>query len=328
LEGFDKAEWAKRLESTLRPRFSTFHTLAWESTKWLTIEQAGDERVELLGRHYDADGLSQPIRWYLRREGGEWRVYDFEMLELSVRFSALLAWGMDMVATGSKLDPVVLRELAQSAELLRQGLLDEDDLEVLLENADSLMAGEISEELRRFVLLVRAITYIALDELDLALQDLAALEQLPVASPVLYHLRGEILVAQERFELGIEAFRRYGEKLGYDASLHESISDACLAVEKFDLAAEHARLGLADQPLSIGCLASLAAALPAGQLEQLEPYFARHRFSEEALASVLFWCVETDRIPGARYAYKALKQHRPESELIKEFREMLDYSDF
>ncbi len=327
VEGVDAAEWVKRLEVGLRPRFSAFRSMAWESTRWLNFERSAEDRVEILGRHYDVEGMSQPIRWYLQREGDRWRIYDFEMLGMGVRFSALLAWGMNMGAA-SNLRAGVLQEFAQSAELLQQGLLDEDGLEALVENADELMAAEVPQELRRFVLLIRAVAFMALEELAVALQDLGALEQLPVESPVLHQLRGEIYVVQERYELAIESFRKYGERLGFDAALHESISDAYQAMDKWELAAEHARLGLADQPLSIGCLASLAAALPAGRVEQLLPYFERHGYSEEALASVILWCVQTDRLAGARYTYKLLKEKQPSSELIAELRETLDFADF
>lgn len=327
LEGVEEAEWVRRLEAGLRPRFSAFRSLAWESTKWLSFERSAEDRAEVLGRHYDAEGMSQPIRWYLLLEGDRWRVYDFEMLEMSARFSALLAWGMN-VGASSNVKAGRLQEFAQSAELLRQGLLDEDDLEALVESADELMAAEVPEELRRFVLLIRAVALMALEELDVALQDLGTLEKLPVESPILHQLRGEIYVFQERYELAIESFRRYGERMGYDAALHESISDVYRAIDKWDLAAEHARMGLADQPLSIGCLASLAAALPAGQVEQLQPYFERHGYSEEALATVILWCVETDRLAGARFTYKILKEKQPSSELIEELREKLDYADF
>lgn len=327
VEGVDEAEWVRRLEAWVRPRFSAFRSMAWESTRWLKFERSAEDRVEILGRHYDAEGMSQPIRWHLLREGDRWRVYDFEMLEMSARFSALLAWGMN-VGASSDVGPGDLQEFAQSAELLRQGLLDEDGLEALVENADELMAAEVPQELRRFVLLIRAVAFMALEELDVALQDLGVLEKLPDESPILHQLRGEIYVIQERYELAIESFRKYGERLGYDAALHESISDAYQAIDKWELAAEHARLGLADQPLSIGCLASLAAALPPGAVEQLQPHFERHGHSEEVLASVILWCVETDRLAGARFAYKVLKEKQPSSELIEQLRETLDYADF
>jgi len=327
LEGVDDAEWVKRLEVGLRPRFSAFRSMAWETSKWLQFERSSEDRVEILGRHYDEDGTSQPIRWHLRREGDRWRVYDFEMLEMSARFSALLAWGMNM-GPSATLPAGMLQEFAQSAELLRQGLLDEDDLEALVENADELMAADVPQELRRFVLLIRAVAYMALEELDVALQDLGTLEKMPVESPILHQLRGEIYAAQERYELAVESFRKYGDRLGFDAALHESMSDAYRAIDKLELATEQARLGLADQPRSIGCLASLAAALPAGQLEQLEPHFELHGHSEEVLASVILWCVETDRLEGARYAFRALKKHQPASELIESLKEILDYADF
>jgi tetratricopeptide (TPR) repeat protein len=321
-----QAEVRDGLAAGMRAKFRSFGELAWNDVKWIRFEQVDEQRVSLLGRHYDADELSTCVHWWLKREGVHWKVYDLEILDMNMRFSALVGAGFSLA--GRSLKSVNnFQELASSAELLNSGMLDEEDLEDLIENADAVIDDEVPADLKRFALFLRAIALVQLDEASSALEDLATLEKMPSNSPILYRLRGEILVSQERFEAAIESFKKLGEQLGYDVSVYESISDAYLALGKYEAAAEHARLGLKDKPESVGCLASLAAALPPAKVAELEPFFKDHEYDEDVLATVIVWCLDSDRLAGAKYAFQALKKHHPKSDLIEAFSEDLDSAD-
>jgi tetratricopeptide (TPR) repeat protein len=329
IPALDEAEQTKvleRLETAMRSRYRSFAELAWSEVKWNRFERIDEQRVVIMGRHYDAAEASTNVYWWLKREGEHWKVYDLEIVDMNMRFSAMVGAGYSMAGRPLK-SLQAFQELADSAEILNSGMMDEDDLEALIENADAVMDDEFPVDIKRFALFLRAVALTQLNETDAALEDLNALEKLPGESPVLYRLRGEILVAEERFEAAIESFEKLGEKLGFDVGVHESISDAYLALGKYEPAADHARRGLQDMPESMGCLASLAAALPASKVEELEPFFKDHDYDEDVLVMVVMWCVEADRMAGAKFAYKALKKHHPNNEILEEFREELDSND-
>ncbi|MBL8890829.1 MAG: hypothetical protein JNL67_12690 [Planctomycetaceae bacterium] len=321
------AEFRKLLETGLRSQFRTFSDLAWVEAKWVRFEQLDEQRVVLLARHYDSIEPTHTVRWWLKREEESWQIYDFEIVDFNLRVSTMLGTGFSFAKDRPAL-LAAIQELSIKVNSLASGQLDEEDMEQLIEVADEVLDDEYPEDIKRFGLLIRAMALMQLDELPEALDDLKQLEKMPVESPILYGLRGDILSAQERFEAAIESYKKLGDSLGYDVSVHESIADAYLALGEWEKAEQQARLGLQDWPESTGCLASLAAALPPNKVAELDPFLRELDYDEEALATVIFWCIEADRLAGARFAYKLLKEHHQDSDLIEEFREALDTSDY
>lgn len=326
LEEAKHAEIRTRMDAAMRSKYRSFAELAWTNVKWIRFERLDEQRVVLLGRHYAEDELSTSVRWWLKLEDDQWSVYDLEILDLNLRFSTMAGAGFSIGAKRPE-SLGAFQELTNVAELLNTGVLDEEGLENLVDNADLVLDDEFPTDIKRFVLLLRALALAQLDDATGALADLAALEKMPGESPILYRLRGEILAEREQYAAAIESFKKLGEGLGFDVSVHESLSDTFLAWGKFDQAAEHARLGLQDMPESYGCLASLAAALPSSKVAELEPFFKDHDYDENVLATVIMWCAEFDRMAGAKFAYQALKKHHPNSDLVEEWREDLDSAD-
>ncbi len=320
------SELRERMEVAMRSKFRNFSELAWTHVKWTRFERLDDQRVVVLGRHYDADELSTSMRWWLKREAEQWRVYDLEILDLNLRFSTLA--GVGFLVSGRQPESMTaIQELSSAAEILNSGMLDEEDLEQLIENADFVLDDEFPDDIKRFALLLRALSLVQLDDATAALEDLARLEKMPSESPILYRLRGEILASQGRHAAAVESFQKLGEHLGYDVSIHEALSDIFLDWGKWEQAADHARSGLEDMPKSIGCLASLAAALPMSKVAELEPLFKDHEYDEYVLATVIEWCVDADRLAGAKFTYQILKKHHPKSNWVQEWGEDLGSVD-
>lgn len=320
-------ETRKLLETGLRGQFRTFSELAWVQAKWVRFERLDEQRVVVLARHYDSLEPIHTVRWWLKREEETWRVYDLEVVDFNLRISSMLGIGFSF-AKDRPASLAALQELSVKVNSLASGMLEEEDLEELIELADEVLDDDYPEDFKRFGLLIRAMALMQLEELPEALDDLKKLEKMPTESPMLHGLRGDILVATEQYEAAIKSYVKLGEALGYDVSVHESIADAYLAMEEWENAEKHARLGLEDLPESMGCLASLAAALPPSKMAELEPFFRDNGYDEERLATVIYWCVEADRLAGARYAFKLLKEHHKDSDLIEEFREMLESADY
>jgi tetratricopeptide (TPR) repeat protein len=326
LEAAELSQLRERMEVAMRSKYRNFSELAWTHVKWTRFERLDDQRVVVLGRHYDANELSTSVRWWLKREADEWKVYDLEILDLNLRFSTLAGVGFSVA--GKQLESMsAFQEISSAAEMLNSGMLDEADLEQLIENADLVLEDEFPDDIKRFALLLRAVALAQLDDATAALEDLEQLEKMPGESPILYRLRGEIFASQERHAAAIESFQKLGELLGYDVGIHEALSDIFLDWGKSEQAADQARLGLKDMPESVGCLASLAAALPASKVAELEPLFKDHDYDEYVLATVIEWCVEADRLAGAKFAYQILKKHHPNSDLVQEWGEDLDSVD-
>lgn len=320
------AECRKVLETGLRGQFRTFADLAWVRAKWLQFERLDEQRVVLLARHYDSEEPLQTVRWWLKREQDTWRVYDFEILDLNLRISTMLGIGFSF-AENRPASFEAFQELAVKANALVSGMLEDEEIELLIESADEVLEDDYPDDIRRFGLLIRAVALAQLDEMSEALDDLKRLEKMPVESPILHGVRGDILAETERYEAAIESYVKLGDALGYDFSVHESIADAYLGLEDWENAEKHARLGLQDWPESVGCLASLAASLPSTKMEELEPFFREHDYDEETLATVIYWCLASERLAGARHTFELLKTHHKDSELIEDLRESLESAE-
>ncbi len=331
MEEAENQKFIEALQAGLRSHVGRFTQMAWHEAKWIRFERLSDDRVILLGRHYDEDGVGSPIRWWLVREDDKWKFYDLEMLDVNIRFSYFAGLGF---TAGVNQSPWVRQftPLLSLIEQLQTGMLDEDELEDLIDLAsdllDEVLHADIPVEIRSFLMLYRALALVSLEELDEALSQLDRLEKLGVEVPILHQVRADIYSHQERYQLAIKSLITYGQLLGFDASVHESLSDAYLELGEQEKAAHHARQGLLDQPLSLGCLASLGAALPPNKTHELEPHFAKHDYDEYALVMVIDWCLVNEQLPGARFSFKLLKKHHPNSESIEEYRSQLDSADY
>jgi tetratricopeptide (TPR) repeat protein len=295
--------------------------------KWIRADRINADQWVILGRHYDDQETCHPMRWWLIRQGDEWRLADLQFIDMNLRLSALMVVGFEQA-------PAVWPEIRTFARLLqvvdrfKEGNLDDSEIEQMIVLTERLEHTKLPVELKSTILLCRVLGLAYQEELDPALEALDQMEKLSPNTPIVHELRGQIYASQERFGLAIPQFLKYGQMVGFDASLYESMADAAMADGKEEQSATYARLGLADQPESLGCLASLAAVLPVPQLSELDPYFKRHQHSEEMLSMVIDWCLSSEKMPAARYAYRALKKHQPQSELIEDLRSRLDYADY
>ncbi|MFP6899510.1 MAG: hypothetical protein VCA36_01120 [Opitutales bacterium] len=79
----------------------------------------GKEALVYLGI-WDADQVQIKMRWWLHRDDGRWRAYDYEVLDMSMRFSTLSGLGMKMADDN---DPSIRQfpKLMEGFQQLAQG---------------------------------------------------------------------------------------------------------------------------------------------------------------------------------------------------------------
>ena len=310
-------------------RIQQFRSMAWDEAKWLEFETRDDGSVVLLARHFaEEDGTTSYVKWYLQSIDGQWRIVDYESLDVNLRFTTLLRLGLEGVSDGQEW-PVIASQFFDLIWPVMLGIeVDEDfDFEFALDLGEKILRTKPPEDVVGLTAFLQATLLFTFgDEHDEkeALDYLSDLEKSHPEMPVLYYLRGTILEYRGEYSAAIESFLEYGRRLDFDANLHEQIADCYFYVGQRELSAKHAELGLKERPLSIGCLCSFAAALQSHQLDRLEPYLAKHEFDEGVLEAVIDWVLGQESMPAARFVFDLLQTHHPQSELIEYYEDLID----
>jgi len=329
LDEIGRKRFEKLMQRKMIGMVDRLRPMAWDEARWLQREEIEADTIMVLGRFYNKEvGIFTYVRYWLRKSNDQWQVFDFEDLDFNLRFSTLAQFGLDALKAGETWPLATAKFIETIMPILLDPDFDEEiDHEELIELGDQILEGNPPAEIVGFVSWTQIwLMFNFGDEIDekVALDELDELENSHPSMPGLYYLRGSIHQALENHQEAIDAFLAYAKLLDFDADMHEMISDSYLSLGKEELALKHAELGLEDHPLSVGCLCSFANALPADDLDRLEPHFARHKYDEGTLASVIDWCIYEEKSKTARYVFAKLIEHHPESEYLEIYQEDID----
>lgn len=306
-------------------------SLPLDRLRFLSLDPISESRVAVVTRSFDSDlAISLYMKWWLIRTDGEWQVYDFQDIDSGLRVSALVG-----VVAGAALDGSEwLTDFGELIEIHRAWLSGQSlDAQGLVEACDRLLEFDLPADCHAFVLVTRLGGMQVLDDFDEsmaeeALMDLDELRDLKTDTPVEYYLRGIMLSELERHEEAIQAFETYANRLTWDADVCEMVADAWAALDKDAKAVEFALRGLSDNAGSVGCLMTLAVALPADRKSEMDVWLQRHGFAEGVLEGVIDWCLANDDTMGALHGFKHLRRHHPNSYLIDYYNEVMNITDY
>lgn len=290
----------------------------------LKLEFRDDDSAEVFVRHWD-DNLEvyAKYRWWLVDTGDGWKFFDVEDVEYNMRASALLG----SIHQASRDNQPWVRELTALVSAMLQDADDEgtDLVESIQDEVDQLLDRTIPDGLRAWVLSYKILWLLDQDgRTEDALDYIDEMEDLNGEYPAVWYLRGHALGDLEEYQAALDAFGLYAKRFGWDADICEYVSDTYFWMDNPARAAEFAEKGLADNPRSWGCLASLAVSLPADQKSKLDSHLGNLEHDEAAMEYVMDWAIELEDLDAARHVYQLLIRHHPDSELIGYYQEILD----
>lgn len=294
-------------------------------------EQGGDPKVAVTTRSIDRDlGITVYMKWWLVQADDEWRLYDFQDIGTGLRWST--ATGSLAAAAQQEKEWVApFLEFASMQQAIKTG--QSLDVEGIFETSARLLESEMPADCRAYVLIVRSGVAQMLDDFDEAMAadlliDLDELRELDLDTPMESYVRGTLLVELEQYEDAIASFEKYAERLAWDADVCESVADAWAALDDDAKAVEYALRGLNDNADSVGCLMTLAVALPADRKSEMDAWLQRYGFAESVLESVIDWCLANDDTMGALHGFKHLRRHHPDSYLIDYYNKVMNITDY
>lgn len=289
-----------------------FSQLGFNSFKISRIEKKGPRQVLVYARHWNEGGWYwSRLRWWLFKENGAWKIFDYENLDCGLRATTLMGC-MFAEIKEPWIQPVV-RLFRKQMELNQS----EDGISDLEPEIKTVLTHRLPPEIECAVLLIRVSILLEREEVDEATAVIDRIESLGMDVPATLYLRGSLLMSQELSEEAIKQFEKYASRLGWDSDIHEMVSDCNYLSGNKEAALEHALKGLEDQPGSYSCLASATVASTPGQITDLEARFQAMPEVEDAYEVALDYAIEVEEFDVARALFEIFKKNLPDSELIE-----------
>ena len=227
---------------------------------------AKEDEAVVITRHWDADGIGSKFRWWIYKDGDTWRAYDMEVLEMSMRFSTMLAIGFSEAEKGS-LSKADLAKLLQAVQMVAIGEVAEAE-ETLVESG-RLALPPVLEGLR---LVMLAAVYVDSHRYDTALDAADKAEAASKDMPMVHYLRAVAFNGQKKHDQAMASANLYLEQLGEDADILVEVGDAHLGMGETDKAVAAYRGALKDDPQAVFAVLGLLRVDPAQSGSVVEDY--------------------------------------------------------
>lgn len=242
----------------------------WIRHELRSVQPIGDgSEVLVYGRHWDEDGLSHKIRWWLMEDGARWRVYDLEWLEMSMRLSTSLGIGMKLAFEDDPSAELV-SDLMEAVAVALEGETGEA-LELLLELESAGLAPAL--ESLRLMFLTSLLSEGREYREALTYAD-RTVEQAPDL-PLIHLLYAGIYNALERHGEAVASLEEYAFHLGRDADYYYELGRAHHGLDRPAEAVEAHRAGLADDEQSGSNVLGLMRVLPPEERDSLVAHYGR-----------------------------------------------------
>lgn len=244
--------------------------MRWDRVQIKRIQFSNDRsEATVFARHWDDTGqVSTRRRWWMRKQGEQWRVYDLEELEGNLRLTTAMAMALTPrgLAPWARFSPQITQaKRAVFAEDYEEAGRVLKDLENVTFPAP--VEGMLS--------MLRASVASARDEFEEALKHLDRAEALHPDFPMLHLLRSVLHNQMENYELAVQHGRKFIDLLGEDTDAYFQIGTALAALDRKAEAADAYRRGLDDYPDSIDNLTGLSQVLSVGRKAELNERLGR-----------------------------------------------------
>lgn len=255
----DRRDFRRGLSQGLGPslaqRGQVFH---WDATDIRNIKKLNNDEAVVIARHKHSNGMSLKMRWWVTRRNGDWKIYDFEDLDMASRVSsemaALLGEGLGRAADIGR----AIKNIVEAIQAVIQE--DVDGAEKKLALVQGIPLPPRLESLRHLanglVLLHRAKFAEALKALDEA-------QRLHADLPLADFLRGIALNRLGKPDQALKHLTAYRDLLGEDGEVCREVAEALREQHRFDEAAKEYRKSLdlnpKDSDAFLGLLRSLGS---------------------------------------------------------------------
>ncbi|MCI0461269.1 MAG: hypothetical protein L0Z62_30345 [Gemmataceae bacterium] len=244
----------------------------WSRTEIQSIKLLAKGQEAVVVARHRGDGGTAKMRWWLKKDGPSWRLYDLEDLDTGIRISTLLAGAFAELGQG-----LVVPDWIKAGPLMQRA-------------GKAMVEGNIEEAERLLVQIARyefpkplaALRWMMEGAIRLAQQRpaeaLACCEKARTFNPdvpILDFLSGAACNALRRFDKALTHLHAYRNLLGEDTNISHQLGIALAGLGRREEAAQAFRRSLDDDPKSLDALNELRRLLPRGKKGELAKRFAR-----------------------------------------------------
>lgn len=233
---------------------------AYDRHRVLKVERLDRNERLVYVRHYDNElNITTQMRWWLVLTENGWRIYDFEDLSMGLRIVNFMGTVMSGAA-GASPEPWIADFLPLAQAIQTVDFTDVESALTLAEPVEKFCKHELPPDIRRFASMMRTSMLQLKEDGEGSVAELEAAMEGGYESPLHHYLMGGSLMLLGKYEEALDAFGKHAETFGWDSDVLEGVSDCHFQLGDMKSASQAALDGLADNPASINCLCSLAAA--------------------------------------------------------------------
>lgn len=208
------------------------------------------------------------MRFWLHRDGGNWKVYDWSHLTTRLRYTSLVAEDIELPESTRK-------EAASQKRTAALGAFNAEDYAAAEKHYASLDFEALPPRVRAFQRMLYGISLIELNRPAEAMQRLDEVQQSGMHFPIANLHRATAQVRMGEYAEAEAPARQFVDEVGASALGSERLAEALIGLKRPAEATEALRRGLDQEPDSITCLSLLATVLPADQQSEIVDRFAR-----------------------------------------------------
>ena len=253
---------------SLAQRGEVFH---WIATDIRHVKKLNNDEAVVISRHKHTNGMSLKMRWWMTRRNGDWKIYDFEDLDMASRFSSeiavLLGQGLGRAAEIGR----TVKSIVEAIQAVIQE--DLDGAEKKLAQVQGIPLPPRQESLRQ---LANALVLLHRGNFADALKALDEAQRLHADLPLADFLRGIALNRLGKADQALKHLTAYRDLLGEDGEVCREVAEALREQHRFDEAAQEYRKSLDFNPKDgdafLGLLRSIG---PDSNKDDIGPRFAK-----------------------------------------------------
>jgi tetratricopeptide (TPR) repeat protein len=265
------------------------NAVTWKTYEIRSVKRLADDELVVIVRHRDDQNVTSKMRWWLKRRGQAWRIFDYEDLDMSMRASALMGSVLGLQ------DVEILRLVGAAPALVEalQAISAQHDAEAADKSLKRIAGTKLPRQLDAVRELVAALIHSQRSEYQQALDALDRAGRLQPDMPILDLLRGTTLNQLRRWNEAVTRLQAYQKLLGDDANVCLQLGLAHHYLEHYAEARANYRKTLDDDPTSLEAYRNLVRALgDEDARDDLAPRFVKLGNYRDSFAAVLEECRE------------------------------------
>lgn len=243
----------------------------WNASEIRKIKKLNNTEVVLIVRHTHPKGGFLKMRWWLTRRQGNWKVYDFEDLDMASRVSTEIA-----ALLGHNLGRTM--ELGRAVRALGEAiqLVVQEDLDGAEKKLAEVPPGQLPPRFEALRRLAHGMVLLHRGKYEESLKALDEAQRLQADMPVVDLFRGIALNRLGKEEQALKHLQAYRDLLGEDPNVCREIGEALREQSRFAEAAVQYRKALDFDPKESDAFLGLLRSLEVNaNKDDLGPRFAK-----------------------------------------------------